>query len=254
MNVHEEISRKSVVSLNIDLISYRDALNKIIGIAKQKQHGYVCFANVHMTIEAYENKIFADQVNKSTLVLSDGVPLAKAIGFFYGLKQERIAGMDAFPDLLKLAEDKNLKVFFFGSTDEVLKKIISRIGRDHPNLSIAGSYSPPFNESMNDEKSVNIINETSPDLVFVALGCPKQEKWMAVNFNKTNGILLGVGGAFSVYAGLNRRAPKFMQDFALEWLYRLYQEPGRLFKRYFKTNSLFIYLVLKQKLRNYFTP
>ena len=253
MNVNEERLTKSVVSLNIDLISYRDALSKIIHMAKQKRHGYVCFANVHMTIEAYEDKNFADQVNKSTLVLSDGAPLAKAIGFFYGLKQERIAGMDAFPDLLKLAEDNNLKVFFFGSTDEVLKGITSRIERDHPKLSIAGSYSPPFNGSPNDEKSVNTINETSPDLVFVALGCPKQEKWMASNFNKTKGVLLGVGGAFSVYAGLNQRAPKFMQDFALEWLYRLYQEPRRLFKRYFKTNSIFIYLVLKQKLRSYFT-
>lgn len=241
---------KKVISLEIDLISYENAVKEIIELAKSKTPGYMCFANVHMTIEAYQDKFFSDQVNNAAFVLADGMPLVKTLKFFYGKIQERIAGMDVFPDLIKAAATHDLKVFFFGTTPELLEKIRVRIEREFPKLKIAGLLSPPFDRSLDDESYINTINSSGANLVFVALGCPKQEKWMAKHSQKINAILLGVGGAFPVYAGTAKRAPAFMRSLALEWLYRLFQEPGRLFKRYFKTNSLFIFLVLKTKITN----
>ncbi len=247
MILREKRLIEKIISLNIDLIGYKDALAVIIDLALRRQASYICFANVHMTIEAYEDNEFTHQVNNASLVLADGVPIVKSLKFIHGKSQERIAGMDVFPDLLKLLEKECLKVFFFGSTAETLERIRARAVREFPQLKIAGLYSPPFNRSLDDEAYITLIKESGANLVFVALGCPKQEKWMACHSRKIDAPLLGVGGAFPVYAGIASRAPFFMQNMGLEWLYRLIQEPRRLFKRYFKTNTLFIYLILKVK-------
>jgi N-acetylglucosaminyldiphosphoundecaprenol N-acetyl-beta-D-mannosaminyltransferase len=117
----------------------------------------------------------------------------------------------------------------------------------YPKTIIAGAMSPPFRllEEWELNEHISLINQSKPHFVFVSLGCPKQEKWMADNFKKINAVLLGVGAAFEIMAGMKKRAPKWMQDLSLEWLYRLIQEPRRLFKRYFVTNSFFIYLLIK---------
>jgi len=239
--------RKSVLALEIDLVNFKTTLNKITDLAENNVPSYVCFANVHMTIEAYHDHIFAQQVNNASFVLSDGMPLVKALDFFYSIKQDRIAGMDVMPDLIKEASELNLKMYFFGTTQEMLDKIKFRIKREYPNSQIVGMVSPPFNKSLDDDLYIDEINNAGAQLVFVALGCPKQERWMAKHSHKINAVLLGVGGAFPVYAGMASRAPKFMRNLSLEWLYRLYQEPGRLFLRYFNTNSLFLFLVIKTK-------
>ena len=244
--------RRKVISLAIDQISYQDALVRIVNLAKSKTRGYVCFANVHMTIEAHLDKSFASQVNGADLVLADGMPLVKTIESLYKQSVERSAGMDMLPDLIAYADREHLKVLFFGTTMELLDKIKSRILAEHPGLSIAGLISPPFNKSLDDPGYFETINSSQADIVFVALGCPKQEKWMASHSHKINSVLLGVGGAFPVYAGTTKRAPDFMRNNSIEWIYRLYQEPRRLFKRYFFTNSLFLWLVTKEKLARLF--
>lgn len=241
--------RKKVISLNLDLVSYQNALNKIIFLAKNKTSSYVCFANVHMTIESYDDGDFAEQVNNASLVLADGVPLVRFVNYFYGCKQERIAGMDLFPDLIKLAEVNHLKIFFFGTTPEVLESIRLKIMEEFPESEIVGLISPPFDKSLDDETYVSAIINSEANLVFVALGCPKQEKWMANHSKKISAVLLGVGGAFPVFANLSKRAPLFVQNMGLEWLYRLIQEPRRLFGRYFRTNTKFLFLVLKERVK-----
>jgi N-acetylglucosaminyldiphosphoundecaprenol N-acetyl-beta-D-mannosaminyltransferase len=238
--------KKRIISLQVDLIKYQDALDQIVNLAKGKLPSYVCFANVHMTIEAYRDEKFSFQVNKASLVLTDGMPLVIALKIFYGSKQERVAGMDALPSMMKLAETHQLKVYFFGSTTEQLNKIKEKAGNDFPKLDVAGAFSPPFGQSLDDPNYIDAINRSNANLVFVALGCPKQEKWMATHSNKINAVLLGVGGAFSVYAGDSRRAPAWMRNNSLEWAYRLFQEPRRMWKRYLVTNTLFIYLLIKQ--------
>lgn len=243
---------KRVIALDVSLMSYSTALDKLISFARSRTTSYACFANVHMIIEACRDKGFADQVNNATFVFADGMPLVKVLGFFYGIKQDRIAGMDMMPDLIKVAEREKLKIFFFGTTPDVLEKIRIRIAAEFPGAQVAGMLSPPFDRSLDDPSYLDAINSSGANLVFVALGCPKQEKWMARNSSRINAVLLGVGGAFPVFAGTASRAPLWMQKMALEWVYRLFQEPGRLFKRYFITNSLFIFLVMKEKMKMVF--
>lgn len=243
------IARKKVLSLNISLITYDKALQFIVDRAKEKKSAYACFANVHMTIEACDSSSFAQMVNNADLVLPDGMPLVKTLRSFYGISQDRVAGMDAFPDILKLAEENKLKIYFFGTTTEVLDIIQTKAKQQFPTIQIAGAFSPPFDQPLNDASYCDMINQSGANIVFVALGCPKQEKWMAENTAKINAILLGVGGAFPIYAELAKRAPAFMRNAGLEWLYRLAQEPGRLFKRYFKTNTKFMVLVFFEKLK-----
>jgi N-acetylglucosaminyldiphosphoundecaprenol N-acetyl-beta-D-mannosaminyltransferase len=215
-------------------------------MALDKQQGYVCFANVHMVIEATNNKMFSLMVNNASLVLTDGMPLVKSIKLLYGDRQDRIAGMDIFPDLLRQASDKGLTVFFFGTTESILSEIEQRVKAEFPNLRIAGLFSPPFGKPINDVKYIEQISRSGADLVFVALGCPKQENWMAENSSRINAVLLGIGGAFPVFAGITKRAPLWMQRSSLEWLYRLIQEPRRMWKRYFVTNTLFVFLLFKE--------
>ena len=241
--------RKKIISLDIDLFSYKDSIKKIMEDARDRKRGYVCFANVHMVIEAYQDKQFDKDVNSATLVLPDGMPLVKTLKWFYGIEQDRVAGMDVMPDLIRIASNNNLKLFFFGTTPELLEKIRLKIEKDFPKTDVVGLFSPPFNEPLNNDLYTEMINSSGANLVFVALGCPKQEKWMAQNSPKINAMLLGVGGAFPVFAGAASRAPLFMQNTGLEWVYRLYQEPKRLFKRYLFTNSIFLFLVLKTKIK-----
>ncbi len=143
-----------------------------------------------------------------------------------------------------------MKIFLYGSTDEVLQAIEQRIAQEYSPKILAGSISPPFRQLSEEEQNAFIeqINHSGANIVLVALGCPKQEAWMATHSHKIKAVCLGVGGAFPVFAKMQSRAPGFIQKYGLEWLYRLFQEPKRLWRRYLYTNSLFVYLLLKQKL------
>ncbi|GAB4131260.1 MAG: WecB/TagA/CpsF family glycosyltransferase [Raineya sp.] len=241
--------RKKVISLELSLITYQEALEAIGRLAAARQSAYACFANAHMTIEAHQNPQFATQVNQAGFVFADGVPLRWALRWLYGIKQERIAGMDFMESIVSWASQNHLKIFLYGSTDEVLKAIAQRINQEYASDILVGSISPPFRPLSEEEqnKMIEQINGSGANLVLVALGCPKQEAWMATYSHQIQAVCLGVGGAFPVFAKMQSRAPMFLQKFGLEWLYRLYQEPKRLWKRYFFTNSLFVYLLLKQK-------
>ena len=242
--------RKNVVSLNLSLMSYNEALENIGDLAKKHRAAYACFANVHMLIEAHKSISFAEQVNKADFVFADGVPLRWALRWLYGIRQERIAGMDFMESLIAWTATNQMKVFLYGSTDEVLKAIEQRITKEYTPDILAGSISPPFRPLSEEEQNnfIEQINRSGANIVLVALGCPKQEAWMATHSHKIKAVCLGVGGAFPVFAKMQSRAPKFIQKYGLEWLYRLFQEPKRLWRRYLYTNSLFVYLLLKQKL------
>jgi N-acetylglucosaminyldiphosphoundecaprenol N-acetyl-beta-D-mannosaminyltransferase len=242
------MKKRRVVSLDISTGPYNSFVDKINQLANESVSSYVCVANVHMTIEAWQNPDFAAVVNNADIATPDGMPLAKSLKLLYGIDQQRVAGMDLLPDLIAEADKKGLSVFFYGSTDEVLEKINARINREYPAVKIAGVYSPPFRVLSEQEESeiVATINDSGANMVMVALGCPKQELWMAKHKGKIDAVMLGVGGAFPVYAGTQSRAPMWMQKYSLEWLYRLGQEPRRLFKRYFVTNSLFVLLLMRE--------
>lgn len=249
--------RVNILGVEINNISFNEALLKVKELAWNGMSSYVCFVNSHMIIETKKNKNFANDVNSATVVLADGKPVASAFSLLHNKKQERIAGMDFMPRLLSGLNDIETlqpRVFFYGSTEEVLTALTETIKKKYQNIIIAGSISPPFRpvEKKELEQHIISIKTTNPHFVFVGLGCPKQEKWMAENFKKINAVLLGFGGAFVTTAGLQKRAPQWMQISGLEWLYRLVQEPRRLFKRYLVTNSYFIYLLAKALLKKLF--
>lgn len=241
------MNKKLIIKSLISTGKYQDFLENLITLSENKTSSYVCISNVHMTIEAYLDKKFADIVNGAVIATPDGMPLAKAIKFIYGISQDRVAGMDLIEDLFKECEKLEKSIFVYGGSDETLGKMNQKVSLEYPNLKIK-SFSPPYRVLTDTEKELHtqMINDYHPDFVFVALGCPKQEKWMAEHKDKINSCMIGLGGAVEVYAGVKDRAPLWMQKYSLEWLYRLVQDPKRLWKRYFVTNSLFIVLFLKQ--------
>ncbi|MEJ7736760.1 MAG: WecB/TagA/CpsF family glycosyltransferase [Chitinophagaceae bacterium] len=239
--------RLNIFGLNIHHIRFRDAITQVMELGFNQTPSFVCFANVHMTIEAYKDPGFAKKVNKATLVLADGNPLISAFRLLYHKKQERIAGMDFLPGLLDAINQGHFRIFLYGSSKEVLDALQKKITKKYAAVEIAGAISPPFRPLSPEELQhvTDQINESGAHIVFVSLGCPKQENWMFANHQKINAVLLGVGGAFRVTAGLQKRAPVWMQKISMEWSYRLIQEPGRLFKRYLVTNSIFVWLLNK---------
>ena len=244
------MKKLQIIKSNISIGSYTTFIDELILLSQQKDSSYVCICNVHMLIEASDSQEFSQIVNQADIVSPDGKPVAKGLEWLYGVKQPRVAGMDLMGSLFKRIQNDRLSVFLFGSTKEVLDQIKQKAKTEFPKINISGSLAPPFRELSVSEKSeiITTINGHNPDFVFVALGCPKQERWMAEYKERINSCMIGLGGAFPVYAGMVERSPDWMQNNGLEWFYRLYKEPKRLWKRYFYTNSLFIILFIKQYL------
>lgn len=224
-------------------------VNAVLHLGQLRCSAYVCFANVHMVVEAQRDASFRRVLEQANLVAPDGSPVAAAVGWFNrGQRQQRVAGMDLLPELLAAAAERGQSVYFYGTTELVLQAMVERAGRELPALRVAGTHSPPFRPLTpeEDEAEVAAINAADPDLLFVALGCPRQERWMAAHQGRIRACMLGVGQAFPVYAGLERRLPKWARQLWLEWAYRLWLEPRRLAKRYFLTNTQFVYLMLRR--------
>ena len=209
-----------------------------------KDKGYSCFLNVHMVCEHHLNPDFQTVLSEASYVVPDGMPVVFSLRLFHGAVQERIAGNDVMFSLVNRAEKESLKIFLIGSTEDVLKTISSSLLTRNI---IHKTYSPPFapiNE-FDFEHQATIINEFRPDMVLVGLGCPKQEIWMNRMSNRINSPMFGVGGAFLLFAGIDKRAPDWMRKLSLEWFYRFMAEPRRLFRRYLTTNSYFLWLMMK---------
>lgn len=243
-----EILRKRVVSINVSIVDYAAALQQVVKMGKQRLPSYACFSNVHMAVEAHQSSTFQHMVNNATFAFADGMPLVFALKWLYGIKQNRIAGMDFMPDVLKACNRDKLSVFLFGSTDDTLASLEKMIKREYAHVRIAGKISPPFRAlgERENQQYIQQINDSGAHIVLVGLGCPKQETWMAQHSGQINAVLLGVGGAFGLYAGSAKRAPAWMRNVGLEWFFRLAQEPKRLFKRYAVTNTRFVWLLIRQ--------
>ncbi|WP_460578191.1 WecB/TagA/CpsF family glycosyltransferase [Hymenobacter coalescens] len=228
----------------------------VLRLGAARTSSYVCFANVHMVVEAHRQPEFGAVVNRAAVVAPDGSPVAAAVRWFGGPAQSRVAGMDALPLLLAEAERRGQSVYFYGTTPEVLGAIEARIRRELPALRVAGLHAPPFRPLTPEEDAADVarINAADPDLVFVALGCPRQEQWMAAHQGRIHACMLGVGQAFMTYAGLERRLPPWARRLWLEWAYRLWLEPRRLWRRYLVTNSRFVWLVLGHALQQLRSP
>lgn len=240
--------RHKIICIKVNAGSKSEFIRQFQEDIDQRRPRYVCFSNVHMLIEAYDNSEFARIVNESDYALPDGFPIAKSFQLLYGIKQKRIAGMDFLPVFLDYCNQNKYRVAFVGSTKEILEKTKQKITAELPGIFLTHLISPPFGSSWNNEDYVRRLNESGTQVVFVALGCPKQEKWMHSQKEAVNGIMFGIGGALPTYVGAIKRAPDWMIRMGLEWFYRLYKEPRRMFRRYFYTNTKFLYLLAKEYL------
>lgn len=247
-NVETNRERIRVVSLLIDccdLDSARSRIKTLIGSG-----GYVACANVHMTMEAADDPEFAELVNSADLVVADGKPIAVMQKRLGAKHSTQIRGFDLMVSLMKMAEKDKIKVGIFGSSGKTLSAFKGRAHAEFPELDIAFAFSPPHiaGEVPLDKTVVDKINRDQIGILFVALGCPKQEKWMAKSRGKLDAVQIGVGAAVDFYAGTAAEAPEFLQHIGLEWLVRFWKEPKRLWRRYLLNNPRFIYRAAKQLL------
>lgn len=249
------LTRERVIGVDISTGTFAEHIAVFTEWAHAHRSSYVCCVNAHMTVEAHNDPSFAAIVNGADAATADGMPVRKAVKLFHSVQQERVAGNDLLPALLVEAERLQLSVYLYGGKQEVLDAMVTRAAKEHPQLRFAGVVSPPFRALSEAEMMAEAerINASGAHIVMVALGCPKQERWMAAMKGRVNAVMLGLGGAFLLYAGVDSRAPKWMRDLSLEWLYRLALEPGRLWKRYLVTNSVFVWLFAKEAVGRLFS-
>ncbi len=238
---------KRLISIDVTTGIYSEFIDRWVAMSQLKTSSYTCVANVHMLVEAHNDPDFAKIVNEADIVTPDGMPLTWGLKLIYGIDQQRVAGMDLLPDLLRKAENTGISVFFYGGTQNMLAQTEKFLIEKFPSLKISGMISPPFRSLLEHEEIeiIEKINQSGAQLVFVALGCPKQEKWMASMRGRIHATMIGIGGALPVMVGMQKRAPEWMQKASLEWLYRLVQEPKRLFKRYAVTNTTYLWLLAR---------
>ncbi len=245
------IKKFSVLGCKIAAFTMDEMLDTIIAQSKHGSGGYVCFTNVHAAVMAREDADFKNIVNNSFLSVPDGKPIYW-VGKIKGNKNiEQTPGPDFFHRLLSVDSSLPLKHYFYGGSQEVLDILIEKVKLNYINAEVVGAESPPFRPLSEEEIefSLSRIRETKPDFIWVGLGAPKQEIWMARHWQELQpAVLLGVGAAFDFHAGTVQRAPPLAQKLGLEWLHRLSQEPGRLWKRYFYTNSMFLFYLFKETL------
>ncbi|MCR5176840.1 MAG: WecB/TagA/CpsF family glycosyltransferase [Anaerovibrio sp.] len=203
---------------------------------------YICVSNVHTTVMAHENEEYCSIQNGGIMAVPDGGPLS-SVGRKRGyVNMSRTTGPDYLSKILSISKDKGYRHYFFGSSEDTLNKLCDNVKQNYPGVIVAGVYSPPFRPLTKEEniKIIEEINNVKPDFIWVGLGAPKQEMWMAEHQGQIHGLMVGVGAAFDYVAGNIKRAPNWMQEHNLEWAYRLLQDPRRLFMRYFVTNTKFI--------------
>lgn len=243
-----EVPVCNIMGVNIAAINMEWLMNYLDKHIKPEQchdlsGDYICISNVHTTVTSFEDEEYCAVQNGGLMAIPDGGPLS-TVGHMRGYKNmSRTTGPDLMGQIFKISAQKGYRHFFYGSTANTLKKLADKLLESYPGITIAGMYSPPFRPLTNEEDRfiINKINSLEVDFIWIGLGAPKQEVFMAEHQGKITGLMIGVGAGFDYYAGNIMRAPQWMQKMNLEWLYRLIQDPFRLFYRYFHSNKKFIW-------------
>jgi len=247
-------SRINVLGIGISVINMDDALQRMATWIDQKQRHYVCVTGVHGVMESHRSPELRHIHNAAGMVTPDGMPLAwllKLAGFHHA---DRVCGPELMPRMFVLSQPRGDRHFLYGGSQTALELLQRRLLDLAPNAQIAGMYSPPYRAltTQEDAEIIAMINNSEADIVWVGLSTPKQEKWMAAHrAHLEASILIGVGAAFDIHAGLIPRAPRFLRRTGFEWTYRLLREPRRLWWRYLSNNPAFVTLVALQKIGLY---
>lgn len=241
--------RVDVLGVGISAIDRPTAVEEVTGWVERRARRYVCVTGVHGVMESQRDPDLRDIHNSSGLTTPDGMPMVWAGRFAGARGMERVYGPDLMLDVLARAEVRGWRSYFYGGAPGTPELLVERLRERFPTLLVAGTCSPPFRPLTPEEseRTCAEINAARPDLVWVGLSTPKQERWMAAHRNRLDAqVLLGVGAAFDIHAGLLPQAPPWMQRSGLEWLYRLAREPRRLWRRYLYNNPRFVATVLRR--------
>lgn len=234
--------RFRVFGVDYAIARTEEAVLHVIRHIKDLSGTYICFSNTHTLVMAREDGEYRKVLNGSAITFADGNPIAKLEKKAGHTGVERVAGPDFMDHMFRdTAGDGRIGHYFYGSSQETLDALKEQLEKKYPGINIKGMYSPPYRDLTpeEDEADIDRINGSGADIVWIGLGAPKQEKWMAAHAGRIKGVMMGVGAGFDFHAGTIRRAPVWMQKVGLEWLYRLFQDPVRLFKRYIITNCKF---------------
>jgi N-acetylglucosaminyldiphosphoundecaprenol N-acetyl-beta-D-mannosaminyltransferase len=236
-----------ILGTKISILDYRTALSVIEDKIKAKSN-FVCVSAVHLLMESYNDKHLQKFINKSLITTPDGMPIVWIAKSILKRRVQRIYGPDLMLKVCKLAQKKGYKIFLLGGAEFQGDSLRKNLIKEFPKLKIVGIEETPTRPIPEEQNRLIIkkIRKVRPDIVFVGLGCPLQEKWMMQNYKKFNsGIFIGVGAAFDFIAKRVKQAPEWIRNIGFEWLFRLFQDPKRLWKRYLFTNIQFLFEVIK---------
>jgi N-acetylglucosaminyldiphosphoundecaprenol N-acetyl-beta-D-mannosaminyltransferase len=240
-----------IVGMRVDAMTYPAAVARVMAWARRGESRSICVGTVHMVMEAHDDPAFQQVVNGADLVTSDGMPLVWGLRRLGLPEASRVYGPDLTPLVCEAAAAEGIPVGFYGGSQEALDRLVAWLCERYPSLKVAYTHSPPFRPLSADEGRAveEAITASGARIVFVGLGCPKQEQWMAARRGRVPCVMLGVGAAFDLLTGHVRQAPQWMMAAGLEWLFRLMVEPKRLWYRYLYHNPRFVALFARQLLR-----
>lgn len=233
---------RAILGVNVAVSSYDKVVQRCVAWAQARESRTLCFSTVHMIMEAVDDPEFLRRINSIDIVNPDGMPLVWALGALGAKSAQRVYGPDATVLMLDAAEKAGIPVGFYGGSQAVLDALIATVRAKHPSLKVAFYESPPFRSLTQEEDAAAIgrITASGARLLFIGLGCPKQENWVVDHAGKVPAVMLAVGAAFDFLAGTKPQAPRWMMRWGLEWFFRLVTEPRRLARRYFRNNPRFI--------------
>jgi len=238
------LASRYVLGMRVDATSYEDASRRVARWARDGRSAYVCVATVHMIMEAFDSSAFQRVVNGADLVTPDGRPLVWALRSLGVRDATQVRGTDLTAHVVELAAREGIPIGLYGGTPDLLETFARILERRYPGVRVVCRIAPPFRPLTpeEDETVTGEILSSGARLLFVGIGCPKQERWMEAHKERIPAVMLGVGAAFDFHTGRVRQAPGWMQVAGLEWLFRLLMDPRRLWKRYARHNPRFVVL------------
>lgn len=250
MSVTNHRTRVDILGVHVSATTADDVVSTVDELVETGGRGYICVSDVNALLNASKDPELRRIHNTSTLTLPDGMPLVWSGRMAGVAEMTRVCGPDLVPVLLAASAQRGWRSYFYGGADGTATEMIERLSAQLGQFPVAGTMSPPFRTLTHDEDDaiVRAINDTHPDIIWVGLGAPKQERWMAEHRDRLDAaVLIGVGAAFDMHAGRVRRAPRWMQRSGLEWLFRLQQEPRRLWRRYAVGIPSFLVGIIRQR-------
>lgn len=243
------LESRRILQVRVDATSYSDAARRVTAWARAGDSRYVCVCNVHMIMEAHDDPSFCEVVNAADLVTPDGMPLVWSLRAMGIPDAGRVYGPNLMLQVCAYAEAEGISVGLYGGAEPVLNALRARLLRQFPRLQLAYAHAPALRDTYALSEQVESIRRSGARILFVALGCPRQEQWMARHRGHLPAVMLGVGAAFDFLAAHKSQAPAFLQAAGLEWAFRLASEPRRLWRRYAIHNPRFMALLGRQLLK-----